>query len=147
MAESSALSHAMRLLVKRDLTVAEIRRKLEAKRFDELEIDEALAWLHAKGLIDDARVVEARVEALTLGKGAGGRLKVRAKLVASGASTDLIESSIETISDDDELARMGTLLEAKFKHERDRVRAGRFLLARGFEPDLVEIALDRWIDA
>lgn len=147
MAERSALSHAMRLLVRRDLTTAEVRAKLEAKQFDEREIDEAIAWLHDKRLLDDARALEARVESLASGKSAGGRLKVRARLEAAGASAEVVDASIESITDGEELERMAKLLDEKFKGGRDRARGGRFLLSRGFEPDLVETALDRWIDA
>lgn len=146
MAEPNALSHAMRLLVKRDLTTAEVRAKLEAKRFGEREIDEAIAWLHDKRLIDDARALKARVESLTAGKSAGGRLRVRARLEAAGASAEEVDASIDSISDEDELERMAKLLTDKFKGEKDPARAGRFLLSRGFEQDLVETALDRWND-
>ena len=147
MAESGALSYARRLLVKRDLLTAEVRAKLEAKRFDEREIDDAIAWLQEKRLLDDARAIEARIESLTSGKSAGGLLKVRAPLEAAGAPSKTFDASIGSMTDGGELERMAKLLAEKFKGERDRARGGRFLLSRGFEQDLVETALDRWIDA
>src|SRR5438874_318192 len=57
-----ALDSALRLLGYRARSRAEMRQRLSRKGYEEEIVDEALAWLEAHGLLDDAQFSQAWVE-------------------------------------------------------------------------------------
>ena len=77
-----AVEAGLRALHHRDLSAADLDRRLAAKGFDEAEREAALETLARTGLLDDRRFAEARAAALAA-RGAGDAL-VRHELVRAG---------------------------------------------------------------
>ena len=57
-----ALHHAYRFLGRRDRTVAEVRRHLEARGVQAACVDDAIAELEPQGYLDDARYAQRFAE-------------------------------------------------------------------------------------
>ena len=111
--EPDAVDAALRALHHRDLSAAELERRLAAKGFDEVERESALETLGRTGLLDDRRYAEARAAALAA-RGAGNAL-VRHELARAGVEEGLVTEAIALL-------------------EPERERALRIAERRGFGP-------------
>lgn len=83
---------AMRILRYRFNSEAELRRKLRAKKFEQEEIDLAIARLHREKWLDDARFAGAFVR--TRANKRVGRLRIRRELQAAGVNSDEAETAL-----------------------------------------------------
>jgi SOS response regulatory protein OraA/RecX len=137
-----AVRVAMKSLVGRERTSAEIERLLASKGFGPDEAAHAVTILRENRLLDDSRAVRDHLEARS-GKRAVGRMRLEAELGARGAQADAVEELLAARTDEDELSAMAEALQARRWSHGDRVRAGRFLASRGFDGELIEAALDR----
>lgn len=136
--DADALALAVAMLAKKDLLPDELRAKLANRGVPDESAALVLQWLEAKGAMNEARTLANRVETMR-DAGKGGKGRIRISEAVHGAITP------EAIADDEsELDRMQAVLHGKFPHGADRARAGRFLVSRGFEEDLIETALDRF---
>lgn len=157
---------AISLLSQREHSVLELRRKLlrtardaqrkaammgssadagssdapEAVVDPTLEVDELLVWLQAQGYLDEARFVESRVHAR---EQRFGSLRIKQELAQHGLalSTDGQAALKAT-----ELARAQALWTRKFHGVAaddlaGRAKQSRFLMARGFAPDVIRRVL------
>ena len=139
---SQALVDAMKALEKAERTPAELRAAL-LKKHDPEEVEAALAWLSARKLLSEERAVEATVRPRSSGKRAEGDQKLRERLERRGAAPEAIDAALAEAPSESE--RMQNALSAKFRPEEgQRAKAGRFLLSRGFDEDLIEGGLDRF---
>ena len=156
---------ALSLLSQREHSVRELRRKLlrvarEAQRraamapsanarSDDasdgavdlmLEVEELLVWLQAQGYLDDARFVESRVHAR---EPRFGSLRIKQELAQHGLS---LSADGQATLKATELERAQALWQRKFHgiaavDLAGRAKQSRFLMARGFAPDVIRRVL------
>jgi len=138
-----ALSSALRLLGRRDHSVAELRQKLIRRDVTEDVIQAVLAECLRLNYLDDARTARTLIERFKR-KGCGV-YRIRHELAQRGLSgerfRDLLEKSV-TPSEERELARR--TLQQKLKtlsrepeHRKRMLRLQRFLRGRGFSDAVI----------
>jgi len=128
----------MRAISTRDRTVAELRTYLERKRVEPAAIDAAVAELTAAGLLDDAgyarRFAEDKRELQRWGSE-----RIERDLRRRGIAPELIQSVLGATERSAELDSAVSLLRERFgppRDDRERDRAWRLLVRRGYEHEL-----------
>jgi len=145
----SAYSDGLKLLARRELSVADLRARLLDREHAVPEVDEAIARLLETGALDDGRV--ARAYARTAAKVKGrGRLRVARELQTRGIARDVIADAIgEVFGDADERAMIDRAIQKKLRGGRkpatvqERARIYQFLMRQGFTPAAVAAAMRR----
>ena len=136
---------ALDYLGKREYAYAELAQKLkpyliEGETFE--VITEILEDFKKRGWLSDARFTEQLIHARTSKFGAN---KIANELREKGVSTDLIETAIERVKEN-ELEHAKDIWHKKFKAmptSRDEwARQGRFLQSRGFGFDVIKKVLN-----
>ncbi len=134
---TSVKARAVNLLAQREYSRQALRDKLAAEDASPEEIEQALAQLEAKGLVNDARVAETLVHRRA---GKLGGMRLRQELQAKGVSPDLVAETMAGLKDS-ELARARAIWQKKFGHvatdAATRNRQARFLATRGFSGEVV----------
>ncbi len=151
-AEWSLKSRALQLLAQRDQSRLELRRKLlrHVRQRDadgggdagvdlaaiESEVDALLGWLEANRFLSDERFAESRVHAH---EARFGLLRIRNELAQH--AVDLPPELAEKLAAS-ELERAAVVRERRFArlpaNAAERAAQSRFLLGRGFSPELVQ---------
>jgi regulatory protein len=129
----------------RDRTVAELRTFLERKRVEPEAIADAVAELTAAGLLDDARYAERFAEDKRELERWGSE-RIARDLQRRGVAPDLVERVVSAQSREAELATALVLLEQRMpapRDDRDRDRAWRLLIRRGYDSELAYEAVRR----
>ena len=133
----SVKARAVSLLAQREYSRQELTDKLTAAQASPEEIEQALAQLEAKGLVDDARVVETLVNRRS---GKLGASRLRQELQAKGVSAELVAETMAGLKGT-ELARAQAVWQKKFGQlaatSAERNKQARFLASRGFSGDVV----------
>ena len=133
------LDVSYRYLGRRDRTVLEVRRHLEAKRVDPATIDATVAELEEQGYLDDARYAQRFTEDRR-NLDAWGSDRIERKLRTVGVAPDLIERAVADTSGGSELDAAVALLERRFgvppEDDRGRERALGLLARKGYELEL-----------
>ena len=133
-----AVQLAYRALSSRDRTVAEMRAWLERKRVAPEGIDHAVHELTAAGFLDDVRFAERYAEdKRTLDQ--WGTERIRGDLLRRGVPAAIVEGVTEGRERESELDAALDLLAQRVAppdSERDRDKAWRLLIRKGYEPDL-----------
>ena len=140
-----ALQLAHRAVGRRERTVAELRTCLERKRVEQGAIDHAVAELTATGLLDDARYAQAFADDKRY-LDRWGSERIARELQRRGIAPDLIESVLSDRSRDAELESALVLLAQRaptVSDDRERDRAWRLLVRRGYEVELAYEAVRR----
>ena len=140
------VQHALQLacgyLNRRDLTQAEVRRRLEQRGVESSAVEAALATLIDQGMLDDARYARLFVEDKR-GLEQWGNERIRRTLQERGIERELIDQVVETDAAETELDRALALLRRRFsappQDRRERDRALGVLLRKGYD---FELALD-----
>jgi regulatory protein len=134
-----AIDLAYRAIATRERTVSELRTYLERKRVGPRAIEAAVAELTQAGYLDDARFAHRFAEdkrALEL----WGSERISADLRRRGIEPGLIEQATHASSRSDELATALVLLAQRFPtalaSDRERDKAWRMLVRRGYQPEL-----------
>ncbi len=143
----SAYLDGLRLLARRELSVAGLRARLEDRDHPRDAIDEAIVRLLATGALDDARV--ARVYARTASTVKGrGRLRVARELQAMGIAGDVAAEALgEVFGDLDERTLIARAVQKKLRgrtkitDRAEHVRLYQYLMRQGFSPAAVAVAL------
>jgi regulatory protein len=142
-----AIDLAYKAVARRDLTVAELRARLERKHVPPEAIAEAVAELEETGFLDDARYARQFAEDKRELE-QWGRDRIARDLRRRGIAPQLIDAAISTHSRDSELRTAFLLLEQRFPHapgnDRERDRAWQMLVRRGYEPELAYDAIRAW---
>ena len=136
--EERALELAYRTLSTRDRTVAEVRAFLERKQVASEAVDHAIAELTAAGLVDDERYARLFAEDKR-GIERWGSQRIERDLHRRGVPGHLIEAALAGTDRDDEFATALGLLSEKLppcESDRDRDRAWRLLVRKGYEPEM-----------
>jgi regulatory protein len=124
------------ILSRREHSVFEVKTKLRRRKFTQEQINEAVARLAARGLLNDERFAQVYV-ASTLRQKAIGPRWLRAKLVQKGIARPLIDATIAAAfppGAEEEVARRAveTWRRTHPGSAPDHVRLARFLASRGF---------------
>jgi regulatory protein len=134
-------ARALRHLVRREHSRAELARKLAAHAASRQDLEALLDSLVAKKQLSDERYAEERARVLARKYGAA---KIRHDLKANGISDGIVGA----VSSEGELERARAILERKYREpaasREERARRARFLQGRGFSTDVVaRLVLDR----
>ena len=133
----SVKARAVSLLAQREYSRQELTDKLTAAQASPEEVEQALAQLEAKGLVDDARVVETLVNRRS---GKLGATRLRQELQAKGVRAELVAETMAGLKGT-ELARAQAVWQKKFGQlaatSAERNKQARFLASRGFSGDVV----------
>jgi regulatory protein len=121
-AYQEAMAYALRLLAGRAYSEGRLREKLSA-RFPAEAVAEVLERLKAMGYLDDRAFARAFVD--THRK--YGPLKLKALLLARGVPEEVAEEAVGEASLEDALKVL-----LRYPHRKDKAKAVRFLLGRGF---------------
>ena len=143
----SAYVDGLRLLGRRELSVAGMRARLEDREHPSEEIDAAIAHLLETGALDDSRVARAYARTACTVKG-HGRLRIARELQAMGIARDVATEALgEVFGDVDERALIAKALQKKLRGRTkiaDRAEYARlyqYLMRQGFSPAAVAVAL------
>ena len=140
-----AIQLGYRAVGHRDRTVAELRTFLERKRVEPEAIADAVEELTAAGLLDDARYARRFAEDKRELERWGSE-RIARDLHRRGVPPDLIERVVSDRSREAELGTALLLLEQRLpapRDDRERDRAWRLLIRRGYEPELAYEAVRR----
>ena len=133
----SVKARAVSLLAQREYSRQELTDKLTAAQASPEEVEQALAQLEAKGLVDDARVVETLVNRRS---GKLGASRLRQELQAKGVCAEMVAETMAGLKGT-ELARAQAVWQKKFGQlaatSAERNKQARFLASRGFSGDVV----------
>ena len=133
----SLKGRALRLLSQREHSRAELVRKLSPHEEVPGELAQVLDDLHAKGFIDEARVLESVVNhrASKLGNG-----RIKQELQAKGLAPESVAQAMNDLKDS-EFVRAQGVWQRKFgspaADPNARAKHYRFLLTRGFSSEVV----------
>ena len=133
----SLKGRALRLLSQREHSRAELVRKLSPHEEVPGELVQVLDDLHAKGFIDEARVLESVVNhrASKLGNG-----RIKQELHAKGLAPESVAQAMLDLKES-EFARAQIIWQKKFgtpaTDANERAKHYRFLLTRGFSSEVV----------
>ena len=133
----SLKGRALRLLSQREHSRKELEQKLKPHEETPGELAEALDFLAAKDFINEKRVVDSVVNRRASKLGAA---RVRQELVAKGLPADDIAEAVEAMRST-ELDRALQVWRKRFgtppSDASERAKQVRFLVSRGFAPEVV----------
>lgn len=134
-----ALDLAYRHLGRRDRTVAEVRRHLETKRVEPVDIDAAVVELVHQGYLDDARYAQRLAEDRRTLDGWGVE-RIERRLVDAGVDPATAAQVLDDRAADDELEAAVEVLRRRLVappgDDRARERALAQLVRRGYALDV-----------
>ena len=140
---SELRERALRLLARREHSRAELTRKLEAAGFAREEVGLLLDDFETRNWLSDQRFAESYVADH---RARAGSIKLAYDLRQRGVADSVIESVLND-NRDSELARAREVWQKKFKippaNANEKARQMRFLLSRGFPPDVIRNA---WVE-
>jgi regulatory protein len=134
--QRSVLSACHKALAGTQLTVAELRRKLARKEFDEAAIEHGIERCTAAGLLDDERYARAYVES-RVRRGHGAQ-RIRQDLAQRGIDRELIAQLLAEHEEDGALdaaavdAARRKFARVDLEDTQARAKAMRWLCSRGF---------------
>jgi regulatory protein len=135
--QPSLKGRALRLLSQREHSRAELERKLAQHEEVPGELAKALDELQARDFINDTRAVESVVYRRAAKLGAA---RVKQELAAKGLSGEAVAAALAGLRDT-ELSRAREVWRKKFDQPaadaQERAKQVRFLLARGFNAEVV----------
>jgi regulatory protein len=134
-----ALASALRILTRRDFSVAELTRRLKDKGINDTLVEETVVHLEESGYLDDRRFARQWCEsAIRNGRGYGPRLRL--DLARQGIPAEIVAELLESMAVEyDELEILKGLLSRKFAGfdpasapDREKRRVMQYLQRRGF---------------
>ena len=142
-----AIDLAYKAVARRDLTVAELRARLERKHVPPEAIDDAVTELEETGFLDDARYARQFAEDKRELE-QWGTDRIAQDLRRRGIAPQLIDAAVATHDRDSELRTALLLLRERYpkapRDDRERDRAWQMLVRRGYSPDLSYDAIRTW---
>ena len=136
----AALLSALKMLKRQDLTIQEVKTRLECK-FESSLVNQTILFLTENRLLDDLRYARNVIER-NEGRRAIGDQALKDKLESRGVPAKVIHD-LMLDCDQDELNRALILIESKFSGSNSPGRVARFLFSRGFSEDTIETILER----
>lgn len=145
--DQRALQLAYRALNQRERTVAELRTVLERKRVEPAAIDAAVCELQEQGFLDDARYAQ-RFADDKRALDHWGSDRIARDLRRRGVAPVHVEAAVASRGRADELETAVLLLAKRLRtppsDDRERNRAWRLLIQRGYESELAYEAVRRY---
>ena len=145
----SAHSDGLKLLARRELSVADLRARLVDREHPPDDVETAIGRLLESGALDDRRVARAYARTASKIKGRG-RLRVVRELQAMGIARDIVAEAVgEVFGELDERAMIDRAVQKKLRGGRkpstvqERARIYQFLMRQGFTPAAASAALRR----
>lgn len=149
----SAYADALKMLARRELSVAEVRARLLDRAHSADETEAAIQRLLDTGTLDDRRVARAYARTAASVKGRG-RLRIQQELQAMGIARDVVaEALAETFADVDERSLIEKAIRKKLRTAgrsatrklsfQERARLYQFLMRQGFTPAGISAAFRR----
>jgi regulatory protein len=136
-----ARERSLRLLTQREHSRAELAVRLRDDGYPPSAVEDTLQALVRSGLVDDVRFADAWAHSRA--RQGYGRRRIATELAQRGVSEDVASAALDAACSDDEVRRARALLRGAVPHDRkQRDRALRRLLARGFEFPVALQALD-----
>jgi len=140
---------ALRLLERREYSVAELKRKLLAAGHLPAAVDVVIGQLAARRLISDARYAGSRVRHRS--NRGQGPVRIRAELRREGIAEELIQAELDAVGCDWERLAVSVRVR-KFgsrtpPSSAERAKQARFLQYRGFTANQIRAALGSYADA
>jgi regulatory protein len=146
MDHSRALELALRMLNAREHSEAELRAGLARRGCADDVVDDVTAAVRAERLIDDAGYARRFAEDRRL-LDRWGNERIARDLERRGIQQELVEEALAGHGPDEELAVAIELLDRRFplpfEGDRERDKAWRMLVRRGYEPELAYSAIRR----
>jgi regulatory protein len=146
----SAYVDALKMLGRRELSVAQVRDRLKEREHSSADIDSAIEVLLETRALDDGRVARAYARTASNVKGRG-RLRIQRELQEMGIAKDVIAEAIaEVFGDVDERALIDKAIKKKLRFSsgprkplsfQERSRLYQFLMRQGFTPAGISAAL------
>jgi regulatory protein len=143
----SAYLDGLKLLGRRELSVAGLRARLADREHTPEDIDDAIARLLESHALDDARVARAHARTSANVKGRG-RLRVMRELQVMGIPKDVAAEALgEVFGELDERALIAKALQKKLRGRpritttAEHARLYQYLMRQGFSPAAVVSAL------
>jgi regulatory protein len=141
-----ALDLAFRALNARERTEQELRAFLERRRFEAPVIEEAIAEMLTLGFVDDTGYAERFVHDRRL-LDQWGSERIARDLIRRGVDREAIEGALSGVERDDEIQAAVALLDRRYKSpfqgDRERDKAWRLLVRRGYEAEIAYEAVRR----
>lgn len=135
---------AYRLISIRPRSVAEVKRHLDRKGYDEQLIETAVAQLTAVDLLNDESFARYWVEQRETFK-PRSQLAISQELYQKGVSRSIIEQALSDV-DETAAARRAAVKKARlwadFPEKEFQIKLGRFLQARGFNYEIINQITD-----
>lgn len=134
-----ALASALRILTRRDLSVAELALRLKDKGIHDTLVEETLTRLEKSGYLDDRRFARQWAEsAIRNGRGYGPRL--RQDLTRRGVQAEIVADVLASLAVEyDETETLTALISRKYAGfnpataaDREKRRVMQYLQRRGF---------------
>lgn len=145
-ARQRGLELALRALGSRERTESELRAFLERRRVEPDVVDDVLAAVRDEGLVDDAGYARRFAEDRRL-LDRWGNERIARDLARRGVQRELIDEALAGHGHDEELAVAVELLDRRFPMpfdgDRERDKAWRMLVRRGYQPELAYSAVRR----
>ncbi|MCX8004941.1 MAG: recombination regulator RecX [Burkholderiaceae bacterium] len=137
-------ARALRLLARRDYTRHELAQRLAPHAADAAELEAVLDDCARRGWLDEARALEAHLHRRAA---RWGSARVQAELRARGvADAELLQAAQQRLAAT-EAERAQAVWQQRFGHApadaAERARQLRFLLARGFAPEVARRTVPR----
>ena len=144
MERQRALELAFRAVAARERTEHELRGFLDRRGIDAEVIDDVVRALADERLLDDAGYARRFVEDRRL-LDQWGSERIARDLARRGVERELIEQALASHDSADELAAAIEVLDRRFPlpfgDDRERDKAWRMLVRRGYEPELAYAAV------
>ena len=145
---SVSRTRALRIVSKRSISAAEIKKRLIDKGDSEDVADFTVNWLKELGLINDLEYSHSIVRHYS--EKGYGPARVRDELFKRGIPRDMWDDVLESeLNDSDIESAANVFLEKKLKgslEENDLNRASNALVRRGFSYDNARHAISRYIE-
>lgn len=150
----SPLNYALWLLGRRDRSIGEIRKKLEAKECSVKEIDEALAFLCHNNFLNDDRFAKNYIQNQLIIKPIGKyqlKMKLKRKLIPEEkidkalSESELDEGKLAEIATEKWLKGKCQILRIKYQDDARKIKENlsRHLISRGFGWEIVKNVLEK----
>jgi len=135
--ELSLHTRAMKYLVRREYSRAELHAKLLLKATPDDDVDRVLDELAARGWLSDSRAAEQLVR---MRRNRFGMQRIAHELRQKGIGEDLINDALPQMKDT-ELEAARSIWQRKFgivpEDAKEKAKQLRFMQSRGFMPDVI----------
>lgn len=142
--DKTAYANSLRLLAMREHSEQQLRRKLEQREFDEIEISEAIETLKSENYLSDSRFAESYLRSRKLKL--YGPVRIELELKERGVSDSIVSRVMEEQDEFEPTDDWFTIMQkayyrkygdSKAEEYQEKAKRCRYLQSRGFESSLI----------